>query len=170
MEKSPGVRWQAQTRPSGRRLLAVVFLACAALLSGCGQNPEFDRDAAVVSFAEANPSASTSQSECVVDRLIDRYGLEELQTELEADPLDPAFTEAQFRDMFTCGVEGDVRDQIVEQLQANDVAEADAPCVADALMVDLDDSDVDVLLSGEITDAFFAKFVTAMEDCGAINS
>ena len=147
-----------------------MFIACTVLLSGCGQNPGFDCAAAVASFAEANPSASTSQSECVVDRLIDRYGLDELRTELEADPPAPAFAEAQFRDMFSCGVEGDVRDQIVEQLQANDVAEADAQCVADALMVDLDDSDVDVLLSGEITDAFFAKFVTAMEDCGAINS
>jgi hypothetical protein len=42
--------------------------------------------------------------------------------------------------------------------------------VADALVVDLDDDDIDVLLSGEITDAFFEKFFAAMDGCGAIDS
>mgnify|MGYP001954737009 CR=1 FL=1 len=64
----------------------------------------------------------------------------------------------------------DVRDQIDEQLQANGVAAKDAPCVADAMVDELTDDDFDVLLSGEITDDFFTKFVSAMEECGAINS
>jgi len=140
-------------------------------LFGCGEEqPTFDRAAAIASFSEANPDATGSQSGCVVDGLIDRYGLEQLETELRADPQKAEFAETQFRKMFACGIEGDVRDQIVEQLQANEVDEQDAPCVADELMADLTDDDIDVLLSGEITDAFFAKFVTAMEDCGAINS
>lgn len=153
-----------------RALVAVVF-ASALLGAACGDGqPAFDRAAAVESFSVANPEASTTQSGCVVDRLIDRYGLERLETELRSDPQKADFAEAQFRDMFACGIEGDVRDQIVEQLQANEVDEEAAPCVADVLMADLEDDDFDVLLSGDITDAFFAKFVSAMEECGAINS
>ena len=156
-----------RVRVPARVLVPVLVIALVA--AGCGQ-AEFDRSAAIASFAAANPEATTSQSECVVDLLVERYGTEQLRVELEADPQDPDFTETQFRDMFTCGVEGDVRQQIVEQLEANEVDESDAPCVADALMADLDDGDIDVLLSGDITDAFFAKFLSAMESCGAINS
>ena len=41
--------------------------------------------------------------------------------------------------------------------------------MADVLVDDLDDDDIDVLLSGEITERFLARFVAAMEKCGAIN-
>lgn len=141
------------------------------LLAGCGDGgDQFDRDAAVVSFSQANPEATEAQAACVVDRLVDRYGLDGLEQELEADEQSDEFVEVQFRDMFACGMEGDVRDQIIEQLEANDVAPADAPCVANELVADLTDGDIDVLLSGEITDDFFAKFISAMEACGAINS
>ena len=105
----------------------------------------------------------------MVDRLVDRYGLDGLEEQLGADEPDDSFVEAQFRDMFACGIEGDVRTQIVDQLRANGVDEADAPCVADALVGDLDDADIDVLLSGQITDEFFAKFFAAMDRCGAVD-
>lgn len=155
-------------RRSPTVLVAVLALAaCTGFLVGCGQG--YDRDAAVSSFSLANPLATVDQSECVVDRLIDRYGLDGLEQELATDPADESFAEAQFRDMFACGIEGDVRSQITMQLQANDVAESDAPCVADLLVDDLNDDDIDVLLSGEISDEFFARFVSAMEQCGAIN-
>lgn len=142
--------------------------AVGLVAAGCGQG--FDREAAVSSFGEANPDVTTAQAECVVDRLIDRYGLGELEQELRNDPPDERFEEAQFRDMFACGVQGDVTDQVVEQLEANGVTEEYAPCVADHLVGDLTDGDIDVLLSGEITDEFFEKFVGAMEDCGAVNA
>lgn len=149
---------------------AVLILAAVMALAGCGQGQAFDRDTASASFASANPDASQAQADCVVDRLIDRYGLERLETELSAETAEDSFSEDQYRDMFACGMEGDVREQIIEQLEANDVQAEDAPCVADELVGDLDDEDFDVLLSGEITDAFLAKFITAMESCGAINS
>ncbi|MGI9596084.1 MAG: hypothetical protein ACR2QK_07990 [Acidimicrobiales bacterium] len=154
--------------PAVRRAIALWWLAVGSMAAaGCGQ--AFDRDDAVAGFTAANPTATAAQSECVVDRLIDRYGLEGLEVELSADPADDDFTEVQFRDMFACGMEGDVRSQIVDQLVANDVSADDAPCVADALVDDLNDDDIDVLLSGDITDDFFSKFVSAMEQCGAIN-
>ena len=51
-----------------------------------------------------------------------------------------------------------------------EVSEADAPCVADAILAELTEADLDVLLSGEITEEFLARFISAMEVCGAINS
>ncbi|MEM7272488.1 MAG: hypothetical protein AAF547_05360 [Actinomycetota bacterium] len=125
---------------------------------------------AIASFQDANPEVSDVEADCLVGRLIDRYGLDGLETRLAEDPPDPRFEEAQFRDMFGCGVEGDVRDQIAEQLAANGVEATDAPCVADELVAGLTDDDIDVLLSGDITDEFFAKFFAAMEACGAVNS
>ncbi len=152
------------------RITAPVVIAATLVLSSCGTGESFDREAAAESFAVANPEATAAQTDCVVDRLVDRYGLEQLEQELEADPLNPGFEEDQFRDMFACGIEGDVRSQIVEQLEANGVTGEDAPCVADQLIVEMEDQDFDVLLSGQITDEFLAKFVDAMEACGAINS
>jgi hypothetical protein len=147
-------------------MLLAAFVLC---LAACGQDG-FDRAAAVDSFSTANPDATDIQSGCVIDRLIDRFGLDGLEEQLSADPQELDFEEAQFRDMFACGMEGDVQDQIAEQLENNGVAPADAPCVADELVTDLTDDDIDVLLSGDISDEFLAKFVAAMESCGAINS
>ncbi len=144
-----------------------IFLALTAALAGCAQG--FDRNGAVLGFAETHPDATTEQAECVVDRLLDRYALEDLEAKLASDPMEPGFEEAQFRDMFACGLEGDVRDQIATELESTGLKAEEAPCVADALVEDLDDADIDVLLSGEITDAFYEKFFVAMESCGAVN-
>lgn len=147
---------------------ALAIALGAIVLLGCGQS--FDRQAAVESFSKANPAASERQAECVVDRLIEGYGLGGLEEQLSAEPAEAAFEEAQFRTMFACGLDVGIRSQILEQLQANDVSEEHAPCVTDAITADLTDDDLDVLLSGEMSDDFFARFVSAMEDCGAINS
>ncbi len=119
-------------------------------------------------FQDSNPDATTEQAGCVVDDLMGRYSSDELEVELAGEPVSSDFEEAQFRAMFTCGVEGDVQEQIRSQLVANGVSVDDAPCVASELMVDPTDEDIDVLLSGEITDAFYAKFFEAMELCGAV--
>jgi hypothetical protein len=152
--------------PNVRAVAAVLVLLALTTPTGCGQG--FDRGAAVDSFRRANPEVSGEQAGCVVDRLVERYGLDGLVEELEADVPDAAFTEAQFQDMFACGVEGDVEAQIAEQLEASGVDPADAPCVAAAITADLGGDDIDVLLSGEITEEFMAKFVDAMDRCGAI--
>ncbi|MDH3300635.1 MAG: hypothetical protein OES24_09040 [Acidimicrobiia bacterium] len=119
-------------------------------------------------FTAANPDVTTAQAECVVDRLLSDRELEAIEVELTAEEITPAFEEDQFRAMFLCGIEGDVGEQITEQLVANGVSPGDAPCVSDQLIGQLTDGDVDVLLSGEITDEFYAKFFDAMERCGAV--
>ena len=146
----------------------VPAVACATLvLAACGQG--FTREVAIDSFGEANPDATPDQSACVVDLLIDQYGLEQLEVELATDPLDANFEEAQFRAMFRCGIEGDVTQQLTVQLTDAGVDRADAPCVAEALVESLTDADIDVLLSGQLTDEFSTKFFQAMDDCGALN-
>ena len=142
-------------------------LASSAAVASCGQ--DFDRQAAVDSFADANTEATDDQAACVVDELLDRYDLDELREELEAERIDAGFEETQFRAMFRCGLEGDVEAQITEQLTDAGVADADAPCVSAELVSGLTDDDIDVLLSGEITDEFSTKFLEAMDACGALN-
>ncbi len=141
-------------------ILSLVMIGCSSTV---------DRDDLIEAFETNNPDVSTEQATCVVDRLLGRYELAGLQAELESDVLTPDFEEAQFRDMFACGLQGDVREQVTDQLEANGVGAEYAPCVSDELVSGLTDADIDVLLSGEITDAFYQKFFAAMETCGAID-
>ncbi len=143
-------------------VLSLVFT-----LSACG-GESISRQSLISGFQDSNPDASAEQAGCVVDDLMVRYSSDELESELTVEPVSAEFEEAQFRAMFTCGVEGDVQVQITDQLVANGVSEEDAPCVATELMADPSDDDIDVLLSGEITDAFYSKFFDAMESCGAV--
>lgn len=145
-------------------LVALLVLALAA--ASCGQG--ISRDSLAADFAAANPDVTTAQAECVVDRLLTARDLAAIEAELTASEITPRFEEEQFRAMFVCGIEGDVGDQITEQLVANGVSSDDAPCVSDELIGQLTDDDVDVLLSGEITDEFYTKFFRAMEACGAV--
>ncbi len=144
-----------------------VLVLSVAAIGACGQS--FTRSAAIESFQTANPDASEPEAACVVDGLIDRYGLEDLEAELGADPLDASFEEDQFREMVRCDVAGQWRDEIADQLVDNGVPERDAPCVADELLEVMDDDDIDVLLSGRITDQFQDKFLAALDACGALN-
>ncbi len=142
-----------------------MLLAAMVVGAGCGQG--FDRETAVESFQQANPEATGTQSACVVDRQIERFGIDGLADELETDPPTDEFIDIQFRDMFACGMDGDVEEQLVELLQDSGVDDEAAPCVAGRIVEQLGDEDIDVLVSGEITDAFMSKFIAAMNDCGA---
>jgi len=137
------------------------------LVAGCGGGAS--REAAIESFQDANPEATDEQAACVVDGLIDRYGLDELDAQLGTVPLDAAFEEDQFREMFVCGVDGDWRADITEQLIDNGVAAEDAPCVSDELFATMSDDDIGVLLTGQITDSFSETFYDALETCNALN-
>ncbi len=105
----------------------------------------------------------------MVDGLIERYGLEDLEAELSGDTVDADFEEDQFREMFVCGVDGDWRAEVTTQLIDNGVAAADAPCVTDDLFATMSDDDIGVLLTGEITESFADKFYDALESCDALN-
>ncbi len=138
----------------------------AMVLAACGQG--ISRQSLITDFVAANPDVTNEQGECVVDELLDDRDLATMEAELAAEEVSPAFEEDQFRAMFRCGIEGDVGRQITEQLVASGVTAADAPCVSSALVDQMTDDDIDVLLSGEITEEFYAKFFDAMDGCGAI--
>lgn len=146
-------------------------MAVAALLvaPGCGGGGA-SRDDVVARVKVDNTDATAEQAGCVADRLIERFGLDELDGMLAADPPDADLEEAEFTDAFRCGVVGDVRQEIVDQLTANAVPADQAGCVADELVPGLTDADIDVIVSGDITESFTQKFDTAMRDCGAAPS
>ncbi len=148
-------------------------MVTAALLlaaPGCGGDGQFSRDDAVARVHRDNPDITADQAGCVADRLVERFGLDELGDMAAADPPDADLQEAEFTDAFRCGVVGDVRQQIVDQLTAAALPADQAGCVADALVPGLTDADIDVIVSGAITESFTQKFDTAMRDCGAAPS
>jgi hypothetical protein len=149
---------------------AGILIAGAALvagLAGCGGT--YSRQSAIDTFSTANPEATPEQAGCVVDSLIDRYSLDRLEVELDADPPDAAFEEVQFREMARCGLAGDLHQLVLDQLVASGISEADAPCVADRLVGTMTDDDIDVLVSGQISEQFSAKFLQAIDDCDALS-
>ncbi len=138
---------------------------------GCGgAGGGFSRDDAVARVRQDNPDITADQAGCVADRLVERFGLDELGTLAAADPPDADLQEAEYTDAFRCGVTGDVRQQIVDLLTENAVPADQAGCVADELAPGLTDADIDVIVSGQITESFTQKFDTAMRDCGAAPS
>lgn len=107
----------------------------------------------------------------MVDALIESFGLEGLQGELEAEEPTESFRGEQFRAMFGCGMTDRVESEVARQLLARDDADLDedqAACVAAELTADLDDTGLSVLISGEITPDFFGVYFEAVEACAAL--
>ncbi len=138
----------------------------AVSIVGCSSEPT--RDDYVAQFVASNPDATTLQAECVVDKLAKDYTLEGLGRELEAVPTATAFERSQFRAMFGCGLTSDVEAALEEQLVASGIDEKGASCASEALTSTLDDDDLDILLDGGITDDFYAKYFTSLDNCDAV--
>ena len=138
-------------------------------MSNCGVVVNDNSDL-VAAFSEANPDASNNQAECVVTTLTEQLGTAELIANLWADPLPRDFELAQFRAMFDCGIDSDVRAAVETQLIEQGTPESKAPCVANAIVDEMSSDQLDVLITGENTDEFYANFFNAMEQCGALNN
>ncbi len=133
--------------------------------AGCGN--EFTRDDVAASFANSSPDVPAEAADCVVDDLIETFGIDGLAAELEAEQTSIAYAEADTRARLRCGLVGDVRNELVTELEASGVTSDASTCVADALLSDLSDDDIEVLLSGASSEAFTQKYLDAAEDCGA---
>jgi hypothetical protein len=121
-------------------------------------------------FMEANPDVSVVEASCVIDTLTEAIGTSELIATLWLAETPREFEVAQFKAMFACGIDRDVRSALTQQLLARGTPEDKAPCVADDIVNKMDLQELDVLISGENTDEFYAKYFNAMEGCGALNS
>ncbi|MEM7340346.1 MAG: hypothetical protein AAF467_16935 [Actinomycetota bacterium] len=144
------------------------MIATALGLAACAEG--FTQEAAVESFATANPDATSAEAECVVDALVAQYGLEELEQELANEPPFPSFTNAQFRASFDCGMTEPVIEQLVPQVVASGVADEHAECVATELVATITDDELDALTGGPAAETFGGRYLEAAESCGALNS
>lgn len=134
---------------------------------GCGSG--FNEATAARQFQAANPDATDEQAECVTSILIDVYGLDGLETELERPTNTPGFQDAQARAMLQCGMVGDLVADLEVQLIDSGVPASAATCVAETMVENLQEDDLDVLLTGEITDDFYERYLAAVDDCGGLN-
>ena len=153
------------TRVRAARRAAATVLASAALVAGCGN--EFTRDDVAASFATSAPDVPADAADCVVDDLIETFGIDGLAAELEAEQTSIVYAEADTRARLRCGLVGDVRAELVTELEGSGITSEASACVADALLSDLSDDDIEVLLSGASSEAFTQKYLDAAEDCGA---
>lgn len=136
------------------------------ITAACGQGT--GRASAIDQFRQVNPDASDSQSACVVDGLLDRYESAEIVAELTTSRQGAGFEEDQFREMFRCGLEGDIQETLIEQLGVAGIEGEEASCIAADLADSLTDADIDGILSGLITEDFRIRFEGAMAGCGAV--
>ncbi len=136
-------------------------------MAGCSSS--VDRADLVESYQQSRPDATAVETECVVDRLVEAFGIEGVEAELTATTGPTrAFELETFRAEFGCGRTDDVQAQLSELLAERELATDDAECVAEALTASLDEADLEVLIGGEMTDAFFDKYFVAVEGCGAL--
>ncbi len=138
-------------------------------MSRCGVVVNTNADL-VQAFVDANPDVSNEQAQCVVAALTTELGTPQLIANLWAEPTPREFELAQFKAMFGCGIVEEVRSALRRQLVDQGVAPNKAPCVASAIVEQLSPDELDVLITGENTDEFYAKYFNAMESCGAINA
>ncbi len=137
-----------------------------ALTASCSN--ELDEDDLVESYQTSHDDAGAELASCVVGSLVDQYEVAGVQAELEAVTPSAAFVESQYRAQFHCGQTDDVQAQLTEMLIERDLSDEQADCVAAALVGQLDDADLDVLMRGTMTDQFFDKYFEATYDCDAL--
>ncbi len=144
----------------------MVALFALVALPGCSR--ALTEDDLVEAYQLSYPAASDETAGCVVGELVDAYEIVGVETELAAVSSSAAFAEAQYLAQFHCGQTDDVLRQVIAMLVERDLDPDQANCVATALVGDLDDQDLEVLMRGEMTDQFFDKYFTATYDCDAL--
>ena len=128
-----------------------------------------DRGDLVDSFGRDFPTATEEQTGCVVDGLLDRFEIEEIEQELASDPASPAFGNALVAAMAACGYDLSSYDrwtlalvgELVELGYEPDVAR----CAADRLSADLAPEEVEALTAGELPAGFRQQLRDALDGC-----
>lgn len=123
----------------------------------------------IVAFNAANPEATPEQAACVIDGLTKSMGTAELIATLWVDPPPEDFELAQFKTSFACGIDSRVRAEVSAQLAEQGTPTSKAPCVANAIVDEMSPEDLDVLITGQITDKFYAQYFRALQTCDALN-
>lgn len=127
-----------------------------------------DREDLVDAYLSGHPELSRQTAGCVVDTLVETHGVDGLESELAADPESSEFQLAHLRARFGCGITSDVVDELGPQLIERGLDAETASCVVDALTRDMEPEDLDVVLSGTMTDDFYSRYFDAMEECDAV--
>lgn len=136
---------------------------------GCGQ--ELDRAALLESFERDLPDATPAQAGCVVDDLVERFGLDEIEQELEAERASRQFANAAVVAMAECGYDLSRFEPwtatLVQNLDRLGYQPDDARCLADEVSPGLSGEQVQQLLDGEVPAGFRRRMAAALEACGS---
>lgn len=147
----------------------LALVLCLFGVTGC--STQITRSEADELFLATFPQASEVQAGCVVDKLISLDGIEGLERELEAEEPTAAFKQEQFRAMFGCGMTSELDEEMGRQVllvEDGRLSAATSSCVGTALVANIDEDGLEVLLSGEITDEFSETYYLALQACDAL--
>jgi hypothetical protein len=147
--------------------VAAVTVAVLAGASGCGD--ELDRRALTESFQRDFPDATATEASCVVDDLLDRFTLDEIEAEMDSGQASAPFANATVAAMASCGYDLSAFEPWMLTMVANltrlGFEPDEARCAAERLSGQLTGDEVEQLTAGELPPGFRSRLVEALAAC-----
>lgn len=140
-----------------------------ALASGIGAcSSERTAEDLVAAYQRGHPDVDDAVARCIVDSLTLVYSIGQIDAELARPAVSDDFAWAQYRSEAVCGSTANLEAQLTGLLVETGLDRSQAECAAAALAANIQDSDLLVLRTGEMTDAFYARYFDALQTCEAL--
>ncbi len=151
------------------RALTGVSATLLALGGGIGAcSSELTADDLAAAYRRGHPDIDEAVARCVVDALTLIYSIEQIEAQLARPSVSDDFAWEQYRSEAVCGSTANLEAQLSGLLVERGLNVSQAECTAAALAEDVEDSDLLVLRTGEMTDAFYARYFDALQTCEAL--
>jgi hypothetical protein len=136
------------------------------MLSGCSS----DLTAAdlVTAYRRSHPEVDDVVARCVVDELTLTYSVDQIEAELARPVVSADFAWEQYRSEAVCGSTDGLVTQLTGLLIETGLDADAAGCTASKLAERVLDADLSVLRSGQMTEAFYARYFDALQACEAL--
>ena len=145
--------------------MSVALLALGGGFAAC--TSELTGEDLATAYRRGHPEVDDAIARCVVDALTLTYSIEEIEAELARPAVSDDFAWDQYRSEALCGSTANFEAQLTGLLVETGLDLDQANCAAATLAEHVDDSDLLVLRTGEMTDAFYARYFDALQACEA---
>ncbi len=136
------------------------------MLSGCSS--ELTTADLVTAYRRSHPEVDDVVARCVVDELTLTYSVDQIEAELAQSVVSADFAWEQYRSEAVCGSTDGLVTQLTGLLIETGLDADAAGCTASKLAERVLDSDLAVLRSGQMTEAFYARYFDALQACEAL--
>ena len=136
------------------------------MLSGCSS--ELTTADLATAYRRSHPEVDDVVARCVVDELTLTYSVDQIEAELARPMVSADFAWEQYRSEAVCGSTDGLVTQLTGLLTETGLDADAAECTASKLAERVQDSDLAVLRSGQMTEAFYARYFDALHACEAL--